>query len=355
VTGPAAWSSSDQRLRFMRRVSRFGVRFMFTGGGAPLSMRAASSPTGPLLAGQEGAYARFLANSLEVAQRAGAPFTWAAIGNEVDNQGNYWVAMQPEQAARVYRDLAREIRSRGLRTRLVLGDNESWAGTNEYSNLEWQQPAVRSLASVVASHGYGTVGPSVVRPVTVFARRRGLAPWMTEWVTGCTADPSDAAAQLTIAIQWANRITSDLTIGDVQAWFMLQAVPPASHGASCGIAVRKFGDPRHPYVVNKRYWMLRQFTSVAQPGAHRYDVATDAGDLGAVAFRRGRATGLVVTNPGSVARAVRVVLGHRGALSVRTTSATDNFRLVRESSYDGGELEQVLPPESVTTFRLVAR
>jgi O-glycosyl hydrolase len=356
VPNRAAWSSSDQRLRFMRRVRPLGVRFMFTGAGAPLRMRVGNSPIGALAPGQERAYAQFLVRSLAVAQRSGAPFKWTAIGNEVDNPGYHWVSMQPAQAALVYQDLARDIRARGLATRLVLGDTETWGGTNRYSNAAWSSRAVRRLASVVASHGYGVVEPAVVQPVKEFAKRRRLSLWMTEWVSGCTADPYNKATQLALALQWATRITSDLTLGDVQAWFMLQAVPPAVHGASCGIAVSRFGNRRHPYVLNKRYWMLRQFTSVARPGAHRYETASDAGGLPAIAFRRAGTTGLVVTNPRPVAARVRILLGHRGVLSARRTSATENFaRVLRRRRYGGGQLSQVLPARSITTFKLVSR
>jgi hypothetical protein len=198
------------------------------------------------------------------------------------------------------------------------------------------------------------VEPAVVQAVSDFAKRRGLSLWMTEWVTGCTADPYAKAIQLNLALQWATRITADLTVGDVQAWFMLQAVPPSSHGGSCGIAVRQFGNRRHPWAVNKRYSVLRQFTSVARPGAHRYETASDAAGLPAIAFRRGRTTGLVVTNPRTARVRIRVLLGHRGVLSVRRTSATENFSRVRKTRYGGGQLSQVLPGRSVTTFKLAA-
>jgi hypothetical protein len=355
-TQAGVWSRADERLDFMRRVRRYGVRFMFTGAGAPLSMRDGNSPNGALIHGQERPYARFLARSLEVAERAGAQFKWAAIGNEPDIFGAFWVGMAPDQAAAVYRELARQIRSRGLRTRLVLGDNEGWARTYEYARPEWEQAGVRSLASVVASHDYSGLEPPTVQRVSDFARQRDLSTWMTEWAGGacptgsCPDDPSIGSA-----IQFASQISYDLNVGWVQAWFPLQGAAPTTHGAAAALVIRDYENSSQPYYLSKRYWILRQFTSVARPGAYRYDVEGAPEELQAVAFRQGATTGLVVTNPLDAEQQVTIALGGReGAITVHRTSATEDFRRLPRRRYGGEPLHEVLPAESVTTFRLNA-
>jgi O-glycosyl hydrolase len=351
------WSRTDQRLDFMRRVRRYGVRFMFTGAGAPLSMRDGNSETGVLIHGQERPYARFLARSLEVAERAGAHFEWAAIGNEPDILRAFWVGIAPDQAAAVYRELARQIRSRGLRTRLVLGDNQGWGRTYEYARREWEHAGVRSLASVVASHDYSGVEPPTVQRVRDFARQRDLSPWMTEWGGGacptgdCPDDPS-----IGYAIRFASQISYDLSVGWVQAWFPLQAAAPTTHGATAALVVRDYENSSQPYYLSKRYWILRQFTSVARPGAYRYDVQGTPEGIQAVAFRRRGTTGLVVTNPLDAEQQVTIGLGDReGDVAVHRTSATEDFTRLPRRRYGGERLQEVLPAESVTTFRLDAR
>jgi O-glycosyl hydrolase len=352
---PAVWSSSDPIFRFMRRVRPLGVRFLLTGGGAPLSMREGQSPTGALLPGQEQAYARLLARDLEVAAAAGAPFDWAAAGNEPDNPGKFWVAMLPDQAARVYGELARQVRFGKLSTRLVLGDTLGWDGARRYADAALKAPGVRSLASAVATHDYSGLDRPTQRALSGFATQNRLQLWMTEWVTGCTDAAFAPETQLGLALEWARRIALDLNRGNVQAWFMLQAVAPPFHGASCGIAVRLYGHPAQPYFLNKRYSMLRQFTDVAPPGAYRYDVRVDSNVLSAVAFRHSRTEALVVINPSARVQRARLNLGTApGELAVRRTSATENFAPVSTRAYDGDPFPQRMAPHSVTTFTLVS-
>src|SRR5690348_8389308 len=77
--------ASDARWAFMRRVRKYGVRFMLTGGDAPASMLSARVPASrlvlgkPLAAGQEKAYARYLASILTFANRIAVPFDSAAV------------------------------------------------------------------------------------------------------------------------------------------------------------------------------------------------------------------------------------------------------------------------------------
>jgi O-glycosyl hydrolase len=349
------WSRSEPQLEFMRRVRERGVRFMFTGGGAPPSMRHGQDPNGALAHGHEAGYAGFLADNLAVAQRAGARFAWAAAANEPDIYGASWVAMTPDQAALVYAELARLIHSRGLRTQIALGDNQGWTRTEQYVRQQWEDPGVRRRAAVVSTHDYSGRDPGVMQRVASFARQRDLSLWMTEWTGGCPGGGCPDTPDISFALRWAQQISYDLSVGDVQAWFLLQAVAPSTHGADSGIAVRRYGSRQRPYYLTKRYWVLRQFTSVAPPGSHSFDVQTDSAELGAVAFRRRGRTGLVVTNPTSGRREARVDLGSSsGVLRVHRTSQDENFRNVDRLRYRGQDFSYEFPPQCVTTFQLKA-
>jgi hypothetical protein len=352
-TSTQVWSSSSPVIRFMKRVRRYGVRFAFTGGGVPPWMRAGSSPRGPLRAGAEKAYARFLARNLEVASRAGVPFKWAAIGNETDIYGAFWLAMSPRQAAAVYRQLAIQIRRRHLSTRLMLGDNQGWARTLSYARSASSSRRVRRLASIVATHPYSGNDPFNMGRLARFARARGLPVWMTEWSIGCPPCMGDDG-EIRTALRFADQIISNLNFGRVRAWFTFPAFRGEDGSNGAIVAIPPNGDPSAFYAT-KRFPVIRQFTCAARPGARHYDALVGDRALRAVAFRRGRTTALVVTNDTSRRREIAIDMGRRrGTLRTRRTTQQQDFRRLPMRRYRGSELEVRIPALSVTTFRLTS-
>jgi hypothetical protein len=348
----SVWSRSDLTLRFMRRVRRYGVRFAFTGGGAPRSMRQGDSNAGALEPGLEEAYAGFLARNLKAARRAGAPFRWAGIGNETDIPGAFWVSMQASQAAIVYRELAAKIRRQRLGVRLMLGDNEGWAETYAYARRALASRRVRGLSTVVATHPYSDAVPHHMRRLAGFAHKRDLSLWMTEWSVGCPTCPDTSAIRP--ALRWAEQISYDLRVGQVRTWFVFPGVAPSTHGPNGAIVVVPADGS--PLYATKRFPLIRQFTSAASPGARVYKTLVSDPALQAVAFRRNHRTTLVVTNHAARSRSAALDLSrHRGLLRSRRTSQDENFRRLRSHRYRGRPLRVRLPPLSVTTFRLVRR
>lgn len=339
-------SARDGRWALMRRARRFGVRFLFTASNAPASMKR-----GRFLAhGSERRFARYVADNLSFARRLGVPFDFVAIGNEIDNSARFIaLRLSAGQAAKVYDALAGEITRRRLPTRLALGDNINWSGAVGYASAALRSPRVGSLASVLASHAYGGDGSRAA--AGHLARARGLSLWMTEWTGarcidgGCGDDPD-----IGYALRWAEQITRDLSMPGTNAWFLLRPVDDSTHGASSGIIVRTRGDARRPFYRTTRFYVFRQFTSAAPPGARRVETL---GHVPALAFRFGRRLSVVVTNRGDRGRRVRLRLGPGpGRVAIRRTGATERFERLPDRRYDGRELRLSLPARSVTTVTL---
>ena len=330
----------DARLAFMRRVRGRGVRFMLTGADAPTALKDGSR----LKPGAEASYARYLADVLSVARRAGVPFSFVAVTNEPDNE-NALVQLNPEQMARTYDALRRLVRERGLRARLVLGDNTGWDQTLRYATSGLQSDRLVGASAAIASHGYFG-SQSDRRALARLARGAGLPVWQTEWGAGCP----DCGDQDTIgsAMPWALKIVEGITQAHATAWFTFRAIADSGHGPQDALLVRTRKESR-PFYASKRYHVFRQYSTAAPPGARRLVVRAPAG-VTAVAFRYRGSVRLVMANhSGSVLR-VRASLGRGGGLvRTRRTSASESFAALPSRRYRDRIVVE-LPPSSVTTL-----
>ena len=314
-TGDLRPRPDDPRFAFMRRVAPLGVRFMLTGADAPADMKEGKA----LRHGSESAYAEYLAGVLRVAKDVGAPFTYAAVANEPDNPAAL-LTMTPEQTALVYARLAEQVETEDLGVALVLGDNTGWGDTHTYARAE-------------------------------LARERDLSVWQTEWGTGCPTCSDERT--IDSALDWSRQIATGLVKADASAWFTFRAVADSTHGPGDALIVRQRDHPEEPFYATKRFQVFRQYASAAPPGARRLEIRVDRGSLPAVAFLRGTAVTLVLTNSGSSAESVELDFGRRvGSLSAFRTSATEDFRTLPSRSYEGRPLRNVLPPRSVTSYAL---
>jgi O-glycosyl hydrolase len=344
VSAPPARRTRDASFAFMRRVAPYGVRFMFTGARAPAAFQDGTR----LRAGAEAAYGRWIAAYLRFARDVmGLPFSFAAVANEPDNSKSRLV-MTPAQSAQVYASLAGALSASDQHTRLVLGDNTGWSTACPYVAAQLRAK-LAPRAAAVASHAYI---PSAARAGSLAeqARRAGLPLWQTEWGTGCASCPERDSMHL--ATRWSARIANDLIAGRVAAWFAFRAVADSTHGPGDALIVRERANRRRPWLVTRRFDVLRQYTSVAPRGARRLDVASGVRGVEAVAFRDGARVSLVLTNlrlhrPSPV----RLVLGPgAGALSARRTSERLRFAALAPQPYAGRPVVVNLPPQSVTTY-----
>ena len=346
VTATALDRARDRGFAFMRRVAPLGVRFMFTAARAP----AAFTDGARLRDGAEPGYARWIASYLRFSQDVvGVPFAFAAIGNEPDNNRSR-LTITPDQAAKVYTALAGEIRRQGLPTKLVLGDTTGWGSACPYADALLADATAREAAVAFATHPYsGTVGQA--RGLAAKATLAGLPTWQTEWGTGCATCREDDSVER--ALRWSRKIAEDLSGPEVTVWFAFRAVADAAHGPGDALIVRIRRGGRSRLYLTKRYFVMRQWTGAAPPGAVRVAVRSAVPGLWALAFRRPRRTALVLTNSAGVSRRLRLDLGsRRGRVSVRRTSSTERFAPLASLRYSGRPAPVVVAPRSVTTYVL---
>jgi len=341
-TGARAADVRDGRFALMRRASRDGVRFMYTGAAPPGDIADGNR----LRAGSEARYAAYIAGYLRVARDVvGVPFSFAAIGNEPDNRSSL-LTMPPEQAAAVYRSLNQRMRVAGLRTRLVLGDTTGWGTACPYARRLLATPGLAPAAAAFATHPYyGTVRQA--RSLSQLAAASGLPVWQTEFGTGCSdCRDHDSTSE---AMVWARKIASALTDGNVSAWFGFRPVADVTHGPGDGLIVRT-GDRVRPYYVSRRYDVFRQFSSVAPPGSRRVDVRGTGRRVPAVAFRSGRRLALVVINQRPRPWSTTLRFPGPGRLTLVRSSALEHFRRIAVPPMSRNTLDVVLPPRSVSTY-----
>lgn len=348
VTATGAELLRDRRLAFMRRVAPLGVRFMWTGADAPAALKNGRR----LAPGQEAAYASYVAGQLRFARDVnGTPFAYAAVANEPDNPVSL-LTLTPRQSAAVYAALAGGLRRQGLATRLVLGDDTGWDTTCRYGRVQLASPVARRAAVAVASHAYRGRRPDA-RAVARDARRAGLEVWQTEWGTGCTSCPEDDTMHRALA--WSHRIVSGLQNAQASTWFTFRAVANDDHGPGDALIVRRRADHRRPWLLTRRFFVFRQYTSAAPPGARRLDVTEGVRGVVAVAFRTKRRVAVVVTNLGHAPARARLDLGAgSGAVSVRRTTARESFAALPALRARGGAVPVTLPAQSVTTYSVAA-
>jgi len=338
--------ADDRRFAFMRRVKRYGVRFMYTGADAPKSQKRGKT----LAPRREAAYARYVAGYLRFARDAmGVPFDYAAVANEPDNTKSLLV-LSPPQTNVVYGALAAQLRRQGLATKLVLGDTTGWGTACPYANWQLRRPDLVRAAAAFATHPYrGTAGQS--RAVAELAGEAGVPVWQTEFGTGCAECGDDPSMHG--AIKWARKIAGALTKAQASAWFAFRPVADITHGPGDALIVRDRSNKQRPYYTTKRFDVFRQYSTAAPTGSQRIVVRNGVKGTLTVAFRKGGRLSIVLTNPSTAPKRAAFDLGDRsGVLAGRRTDARQGFAPIPPVNYSGKPVPLVLPPESVTTYEL---
>jgi hypothetical protein len=263
--------------------------------------------------------------------------------------------MTAQQTSAVYSELARLIRARRLKTRLVLGDNTNWPQSLAYVQTQLAAPGVRPRVRALASHPYGG-SPDDRAAFRRLARRERLPVWVTEWTWACPTGDCGDDRSIGFALRRFERVSADLIDGGASTWFIFRPVSDTSHGADDGLIVRDLGNPSQPYYTGKRFHVFRQFSSAGRPGSRVLGVHGAGDALPAVGFVRGGRRTLVVMNVHQAPVTASVDLGRwRGRVSERRTSATEDFRALGTRAYRGRPIPATLPGESVTTYYLDLR
>ncbi|MEC0226346.1 glycoside hydrolase [Paenibacillus alba] len=155
-------------------------------------------------------------------------------------------------------------------------------------------------------------------------------------------DPS-----ITDGLKWANMIAADLKRGE-RGWLYWWAVNPAS--STTGEGLINLG-ANNTYTVNKRLYVLGQFSRYLRPDDTRILAASNDTNLVAIAGKNstGRASVIIINNSSSAI--TTTINGLTLAnVSARRTSATEELTKLSDIAVASGAMTVTLPGKSVTSY-----
>jgi glucuronoarabinoxylan endo-1,4-beta-xylanase len=157
-----------------------------------------------------------------------------------------------------------------------------------------------------------------------------------------TNDPT-----ITDGLKWANMIASDLKRGE-RGWLYWWAVAPAT--STTGEGLINMG-ANNTYKVNKRLYVMGQFSRYLRPGDTRVLASSSNTNLVSIAGvnATGRASVIVINNSTSALNTTISGLTMAN-VSARRTSATEDMAKLADVAVTGGAITVTLPAKSVTTF-----
>lgn len=155
-------------------------------------------------------------------------------------------------------------------------------------------------------------------------------------------DPS-----ITVGLKWANMIAADLKRGE-RGWMYWWAVNPAASSSGEGLINMK---SNNSYSVNKRLYVMGQFSRYLRPGDTRILASSNNSNLVSIAGKSsvGRAAIVIINNSSS---AITTTINGLTATNVaaRRTSATEELTKLPNLGVTNGSITVTLPAKSVTSF-----
>ncbi|MGA1798972.1 glycoside hydrolase [Sphingomonas sp. 4RDLI-65] len=301
--------------------------------------------------GQEGAFAAYLARSVdELQRRHRIGFRTLSPVNEPNT--DYWYAANTQEGA--HWSPARQaamidathaaLQTRGLKTTVAAPDETNallfaadWAG---------YPPATRARIGQLNVHSYGTTHQTAVRDI---ARAAGIRLWMSEDDTPLEKDAEDFTGMAT-PLAFAEHVVMDLKRLEPSAWVFWQAVEHLStlkggKGSNWGLVKADLlAGPTgtHPIHVTRKYYAMAQFSRFIRPG-YRLVPIDDLDTAGALSADR-RTLVLVHVNAGITPR--RLVLPRGWTARMLVTDATRNVACASGTT---------APPRAIVTLILTRR
>ncbi|WP_206244258.1 glycoside hydrolase [Novosphingobium terrae] len=313
-----------------------------------------------LRAGQEQAFAQYLARSVEALQRRhGIRFRTLSPVNEPNT--DYWYAANtqegahwsPARQAAMIEASAKALQERRLTTQIAAMDE-----TNSDTFLtDWKAyPATtRSLIGQLNVHSYGTLYQTGVRDA---AKAAQIRLWMSENDTPDKGPESFTGMAPALAL--ADHIIADLRHLQPAAWIFWQAVETLSArdgkaGSNWGLIKMDLQAPPeapHPLSITMKYWAMANFSRYIRPGMRLFRPA-DEDTIGA-ANPDGRELVFVHVNPGATPR--QLVLSIAGDWSIQTIVTSGDQHADAGKPKPGRDHFTVsVQPETITTIRLQRR
>lgn len=264
-----------------------------------------------------------------------------SVQNEPRFSQFYQSAVYDGEALRdLMKVVGRRFRKEGLsNVRLFLPEDVGWfEGVRNMTLPTLNDPEARQYVGAVATHGYAFDGiqpgsPDAQTWQTMYnwGAPYGIPHWMTE--TSGFKNNLEGASSLAKALYTA------LRFGNVSAWvFWTLSTGTLDEYSLMNSAGEK----------SKRYFVSKQFYRYIRPGAMRIEANAATPDVLPLAFTNNGISTVVLINPGTTDRAVKVGgSGLPARYRVIRTGAADDAREV-EAVNSGGMV--VVPAQGVTTL-----
>jgi glucuronoarabinoxylan endo-1,4-beta-xylanase len=321
---------------------------------------------GALEPGRYRDYAEYLVDFLEYHRKMGADIDVLSLQNE-PGMNSPWLSCvwTGEQMARFLEILGPMVRARGLKTRLMLSEGTCWSGAWNHVKPALEDPRASPYVDILASHSYPPAPPNPAgedlarREFAAASSRRGLPVWMSEMSLMIPPQPDDPGMKA--ALQIANYLHRDLSLGQASAWIYCFAIFTAKFQGSMGVlSPADGGGPgRGRLIVPKRLWAIANYSRFVRPGWKF--VAMEGTGPTATAFvdPDGRRFAIVAVNAGDEPQSVSYVFDGPIPASVEVAATTAELDLapVAPPAARPGGFAATLAAGSVTTFtgRLAAK
>ncbi|WP_186580389.1 glycoside hydrolase [Aquibacillus kalidii] len=276
---------------------------------------------------------------------------WGAKGRQ---EGSHW---DPASQAKMINEVSKQIEALNLDVNVAAMDETN---PEKFRN-NWYQydDATKANVGQMNVHTYWPGARSAVRDL---AKIEDKPLWMSEVDLGPGGIPQDFD-NIEPGLALSERITSDLSNLESQAWVLWQAIEDeenmnAEHeNMNWGLIQVDF-DPEDfstlEWHENKKYYAMGNYSKFIRPG---YQVinADDTNTLAAI-DKQGKQVVVVYTNQSESAQPIDIdisgfeTIGDTAAATPYVTSATDNIAEKASVKVVDESLSTTVAPKSVTTF-----
>ncbi|OOM78656.1 glucuronoxylanase XynC [Clostridium sp. BL-8] len=318
----SAWA--DELSNAKKAVSRGAIVFA-TPWTPPASMKTNNSTIhGSLKTSSYADYAAYLKAFATYFANNGAPLYAISLQNEPDYDPDYegctWTADQ-------FRDFLKNNGSTiSGTTKIIMPESCNYSTSMSDSTLN--DSNATSKVSIIGEHLYG----ATIKDYSL-ARNKGKELWMTEHLLN---DQSISGCMST-----AKEINDCMTIGNMNAYVWWWVISDSN-----GL-YNKAGQ------VQKRTYVLGQFSKFIRPGYYRVDAASNPqSNIYISAYTGDNKVVIVAINQGasSVSQSFNIQGGKTSSVSPYVTSSSSNMAKGTDISISNGSFTATLPAQSVTTF-----
>ncbi len=377
------WSRDPGGRTFLRFAAQAGVKDIIGFVNSTPAAWTSNGKTcgGSFVAGNEAAYATYLADIVEHFADEGVQIDYLSPMNEpqVYQSSCIQEGMGVDVSRRddIVRAIGAELKARGLATGIIADES------NEVGNFNAQVPqwvgqsGTSQYVSALAHHTYDNPSQSSLNGARTVGSNAGKKLWATEvccftgigkgW--GQQYDPS-----ITGGLALADVIYRDFAHADDSAFHWWTALSPKlgcdpRASSSCATSVNSTGwndgliyyDPNYAsngnqtLYMTKRYYALGQFSKYVRPGSVRYPVSGAPSGVQVLAFERAGTWVVVVTNtnnsPADLSVRFSTAVSGLTAAAAYHTNASDNVRRIASPSVSGSTASMTVTARSITTYQ----